>query len=497
MLPGSSEEVYAGTDKGLLIIGDTISPTVTDSYPPDQSTNILVGGPFWVTFSEFMNHSATEAAFSLIDDNSIKVDGSFSWEGLTLKFSPNETLKPGIQYSMRVDTNASDLSLNQLSQAFQSDFETSGSWIHSTDPNQGALSVPTSNLNIVINFTRAMDPNSTENAFCLQVDPNFDPGSQCLNGIFNWGNGNQRLEFTPSENLDYETKYILTIDASAKDQNGISIPQPFNLGFKTESLLPESWIDSTYPTQGAQSITTSNLNVVINFTRAMDPNSTENAFCLQIDPNFDPGSQCLSGIFNWDNGNQRLEFTPSDPLDGDTNYVLTIVASARDQNGISIPQPFNLGFETESILPESWIHSTYPAQGEESIPTSNIIIIINFTRSMDPDLTENAFCLKVDPNFDPGSQCLSGNSNWYNNNQRLEFTPSENLDDETNYILTIDASAKDQNGEPIPGPFALRFKTISAQRTLTFEGIGCFIQSLEHKKSSIFMRLKDWLNFNK
>ncbi|MGA1839851.1 MAG: Ig-like domain-containing protein [bacterium] len=232
MQAGSNGEVYAGTDKGLLTIGDTIKPTVIASYPSDGVTNIPVGGPFWVNFSEFMNHAATEAAFALMDANFIKVAGTFSWEGTKLIFDPNGNLESGMQYSMRVDTNASDLSLNQLLQTYQADFTTSGSWILSTYPTQGEQSVPI-DLKIQINFTRPMNTNSTQSALCLRVDPNFDPGSQCVTGSYNWLN-DYLLEFTPGGNLDQGTSYILTIDTNAKDQTGASMPE-FTLGFRTAS----------------------------------------------------------------------------------------------------------------------------------------------------------------------------------------------------------------------------------------------------------------------
>jgi hypothetical protein len=489
MRPGKSGGMYALTDKGVLIIDDTINPTVTASYPSDQSTDVPVDGPFWVTFSELMDPNATETAFTLTDANSSIVDGLFSWEGMTLKFDPNGILKSGAQYSMTVDTTASDLTGNPLSQAYKSDFETSGAWIYSTYPVQGAQSVPASGLNIQINFTRSMDPNFTESAFCLKVDPNFDPGSACVIGTFTWFSGNNSFEFTPSEALDEETNYILTIDANAKDQNGVAIPEPFTLGFKTAPISPAAWIHSTYPLPGALSVPTG-LKIQINFTRAMDPDFTESAFCLKADPNFDPGSACVIGTFTWFSGNNSFEFTPSEALDEETNYILTIDANAKDQNGVSIPEPFIMGFKT------GWIHSTYPVPGSQSVPTSDLKIQINFTRPMDPNYSESAFCLQVDPNFDPGSACVIGILNWYNGNRGFEFIPDKTLDQGTVYVITIDASAKDQNGEPIPETFSLKFRTVFAQRTLTFEGVGCFIQSLGERKTDIFERFKEWLNFD-
>ncbi|MGA1865073.1 MAG: Ig-like domain-containing protein [bacterium] len=487
MRAGSNGEVFAGTDKGLLTIGDTIKPTVIASYPSDGGTNIPVGGPFWVSFSELMNHAATETAFTLSDANSIEVAGTLSWAGTKLIFEPDENLESVMQYSMRVDTNASDLSLNQLSQTYQADFTTSGSWILAIYPAQGEQSVPL-DLKIQINFAELMNTSSTQNAFCLRVDPNAEPGSQCVNGNFNWFNSNQLLEFTPTGNLDQETNYILTIDSNAKNQTGTSMPESFTLGFKTESVTPESWILSTYPAQGGQSVPI-DLKIQINFTRPMNTSSTQSAFCLRVDPNIEPGSQCVIGSFEWLNNDQLLEFTPGGNLDQGTNYILTIDTNAEDQTGASMPELFTLGFKTGS-----WILSTYPLQGEQSVPI-DLKIQINFTRPMDTNSTQSAFCLRVDPDFDPTSQCVTGSFNWLNY-QSLEFIPVGSLNQGTNYILTIDTNAEDQTGASMPESFILGFKTVSTNASLKFEGVGCFIQSLENGKKGVFARLKDWLNFS-
>jgi hypothetical protein len=128
------------------------------------------------------------------------------------------------------------------------------------------------------------------------------------------------------------------------------------------------------------------------------------------------------------------------------------------------------------------------------------MITINFTQQMDPDFTESAFCLLADPNVNPAGQCINGIFGWHNSNQLLEFTPVGNLDEETNYILTIDTNARNQTGASMPEPFTLAFKTVSTPTattptTLKFEGVGCFIQSLEHEKKGVLMRFRDWLSF--
>ena len=116
---------------------------------------------------------------------------------------------------------------------------------------------------------------------------------------------------------------------------------------------------------------------------------------------------------------------------------------------------------------------------------------------MDPNSTKAAFCLQVDPNWKSGP-CIEGSFDGLSgsDSQVLIFTPTVALSEATNYIVTIDTNATDPNGIAMPETFILKFKTASVPTTLTFTGVGCFIQSIKEGKISIFERFKDWLHFN-
>ncbi|MGA1795577.1 MAG: Ig-like domain-containing protein [bacterium] len=223
--------VMAGTGEGLLIVGDDGSPSVATSYPSDPNTNIPVGGPYWVQFSELMDTDTAEDAFSLRDVHSIAVTGSFAWESARLVFTPSSSLVSSSVYTMRVDPNAADLSGNLLGQAYQVSFRTSSGWIASTSPYQGEHGVGIA-AQVVINFDRAMDPNSVQNAFCLKIDPSYGAHS-CIDGSFTWDQNNTVLTFNPDEDLDQGTLYLMTIDDTATDDGGTPLPEMFTLQFTT------------------------------------------------------------------------------------------------------------------------------------------------------------------------------------------------------------------------------------------------------------------------
>jgi len=101
-----------GAETQNKISSDTISPHVISVSPADAST-ASISTSIEITFSEPMNTSATESAFSLYPS----VAGSFSWNtnGDTLTFIPNSNLYVNQTYRVTIDSSlACDLSRNLL-----------------------------------------------------------------------------------------------------------------------------------------------------------------------------------------------------------------------------------------------------------------------------------------------------------------------------------------------------------------------------------------------
>ena len=191
-------------------------------------------------FSELMDTDTAQTSFSLRDTHSNAVAGSFAWESARLVFTPNSSLVSSSLYTMRVDPNAADLSGNSLAQAYQVSFRTSSGWIESTSPYQGETGVEVY-ANIVINFERAMGPNSVQDAFCLKIDPSFGQYS-CIDGSFTWDTNNMVLTFNPDEDLELGILHLLTIKGNdsidpniAKDASGNPLPETFTLQFTTKA----------------------------------------------------------------------------------------------------------------------------------------------------------------------------------------------------------------------------------------------------------------------
>lgn len=87
---------------------DTIPPIVTDKSP--TGADVSSGTTITVTFSEPMDRSSTEEAFS----TSPTIEGTFSWSGTTLIFTPTSPLLPGTRYTIIVDARATDVAGNRI-----------------------------------------------------------------------------------------------------------------------------------------------------------------------------------------------------------------------------------------------------------------------------------------------------------------------------------------------------------------------------------------------
>ncbi len=84
----------------------TLSPRVTNFYPADKDVNVARDPEISVSFSQPMDHAATEAAFSLTGPGGKKISGKFSWsddsQGLT--FKPDALLDYSGLYDAAIDS---------------------------------------------------------------------------------------------------------------------------------------------------------------------------------------------------------------------------------------------------------------------------------------------------------------------------------------------------------------------------------------------------------
>lgn len=92
----------------VTVIGDYSSPTILEKSP--TGVNIHVSSNITVTFSESMDQSTVEQAFSITP----KTTGTFSWIDFLMIFNPFYELLYNTTYSVTIVTTATDLAGNYL-----------------------------------------------------------------------------------------------------------------------------------------------------------------------------------------------------------------------------------------------------------------------------------------------------------------------------------------------------------------------------------------------
>jgi hypothetical protein len=163
---------------------DVTPPAVVSTSPAGGETGVLGTQTIEITFSEAMDHMATEGAISSFPE---PADGWGEWEGLTLKLHhtafPQDSL-----ITITIGAGATDLTGNHLAAPHVFSFRTrqddTRPYLASASPTSGAVSVSTGLSQIVFTFSEAMDMNSFDFPYqymdarvnqLIHTEPAFSP----------------------------------------------------------------------------------------------------------------------------------------------------------------------------------------------------------------------------------------------------------------------------------------------------------------------------------
>ena len=110
---------------------DSAAPEIATVTPADGSIGVRPSARVEVSFSEAMNITSAQSAFSLQRPDGSAVTGSFSWSGSKMAFVPSSPLAGGETYRATVEAQASDTSGNALGDAKTWSFRIERSYIAS------------------------------------------------------------------------------------------------------------------------------------------------------------------------------------------------------------------------------------------------------------------------------------------------------------------------------------------------------------------------------
>ena len=211
-------KVDIGAYEGSYV--DVTPPTIKSTTPKDLSSAVSVSSVIVVEFSEPMDKTTTEGAFSITPT----ITGKYSWTGNTMTFTPDSKLPNDKTYTCSVGTSAKDVNGNNMASLYSFTFTTIEivpPTITATNPAANASGVPvTSTVSVV--FSEPMNKTSAESAFSIPT----------VTGTFSWNNNT--MVFTPQSNFLSARSYACTVSTAAKDLVGNSMKTQYSWSFTTK-----------------------------------------------------------------------------------------------------------------------------------------------------------------------------------------------------------------------------------------------------------------------
>jgi len=309
-----------------------VSQFVLTQHLPGDDSVALTTASLEVVFSEPVDHAAAQASFAIAP----QVQGTFSWTGLTMVFTPVDRLPLETSFSVLLHGGITDASGNRMSGAGPYAFRTVGSpAVVATRPADAADGVAL-DASIELTFSTLMDTLSVERA--LQIVPETSV-------TLRW-NGNE-LAIQPLDRLQAGETYTVTLGTEARDTAGSALSDALHLSFTT--LTPRLATNAVVPAAGSEGIAVTSPVAVI-FDRAIDPGAV-NDRALTISPSV-PGGVALTQLEGagslQDTTRRVVRFTPSGTLPANTTFTVTLADSVRGADGAVLPGPLTWTFTTGS-----------------------------------------------------------------------------------------------------------------------------------------------------
>jgi len=306
--------------------------------------------------------------------------------------------------------------------------------VTSTNPLDKAINVPISTP-ITATFSEDMDSLTIiENTFFVKLKD----GTGNIAGTVDYDH--RTTMFSPTTNpLDYDTTYTATITTGATDSAGNPLEADYIWEFTTEPEPDTTPLEVTSTTPDDNDIDIEiTTPITATFSEDMDKDTINDKTCLV---KIKDGTGNIEGTVA--PSDKTAIFSPTLPLDYDTEYTATITTGAKDKAGNALVDDYTWSFTTErepdGIPPE--VTSTAPNDNDIDVEI-NTPITATFSEDMDP-LTITKDTLLVND----GTNDIAGTVSY--SDTTATFTPTADLVYEKTYIVTITTGATDIAGNPM------------------------------------------------
>ncbi|MFW3146172.1 MAG: carboxypeptidase regulatory-like domain-containing protein [Thermoplasmatota archaeon] len=162
----------------------------------------------------------------------------------------------------------------------------------------------------------------------------------------------------------------------------------------------------------------------------------------------------VSVFYTFDDDDYTVIMTPEDPLDYSTDYQLEVTSWITDINGDYFPGPVVITFTTEAEITTIELLTFYPGDDENEVPL-DAVINAKFPVPMDgTTINMTTFILSA-----PGGVRIDGAVTYQASTYTAYFTPSQNLEYETRYSVSLDPDIKASDPSNIFEGFTWSFET--------------------------------------
>ena len=206
----------------------------------------------------------------------------------------------------------------------------------------------------------------------------------------------------------------------------------------TPQPLPPTLVESD-PLPGAELSLDSPISLY--FNQPMERSSVEAALTIQ---------PTIAGQLTWQD-EATLVFSPSQPLSPESKISLTIEPEARARNGLKLPRPIQLEFQTVGYLR---LTQSLPEPGALKVnPTSAVVAAFNRpVVSLGAEAEGLAVPFQIEPS-------APGRGEWLNTSTYI-FYPEPSLRGGTTYTVQLDPNLLGVDGSPLAEAASWSFTTV-------------------------------------
>ena len=275
---------------------------------------------------------------------------------------------------------------------------------------------------ITVRFDQPMDKEAVETAFSIARTGQ----SGQVSGSFSWPRSDT-LIFTPASSLERHQQYDVQIADTAAAENGLPLRSPAAFQLETVGFLEVSQV---IPEPGGSEVQT-DAAITVMFNRPVVPLTSSGQQANLPNPlNIEPA---VEGQGDWVS-TSIYRFVPDSPLDGATEYTVTIAEGLEDVTGGELAESFIWRFTT--LRPSVVTIEPFLEIGRPTIPT--MPITVTFNMPMDQASAQAAI------SFEPEAEIVF---DWSEDGRVVTILPQPRLALATDYQLTVANTARSQNGQ--------------------------------------------------